>query len=270
MEWQYAAQSGDADNTYPWGASDDTSKRPRAVLGGHTPAPTDSQTLSAGANALGLIDLVRDERSEGAAAAVIMLPQLTSRVRWGLQIGNVWQYTSSEYADRHTRFVLLRGGSFYQPQAASDFQNWYFASADARQRPGGGVRLDRHAKYFLMGPSYDRAATIGFRCAYDVLHGPLPGASSTPPLPRSNAWAVVGAVLLAAGVSIPWLVACRVNPNRVPRHPVVSATEMCDVSDAHEDAFGEKAPSDSELNPAAKAAAAAMREGLDAVEGERA
>ena len=59
-------------------------------------SPSDSETLLAGANAHGIIDLV----------------------------GNVWQYTDSEYTDGHTRFVLLRGGSLYQPIAASDVANW--------------------------------------------------------------------------------------------------------------------------------------------------
>ena len=47
------------------------------------------------------------------------------------------------------------------PQAASSFQNWYFGGARS------ALRLDRHAKYFLMDDAYERAATIGFRCAYD-------------------------------------------------------------------------------------------------------
>lgn len=84
-------------------------------------------------------------------------------------MGNVWQYTSSEFADEHTRFVLLRGGSRYQPQAASDFANWYFGAPYADEaHPGGALRLDRHAKYVLMADAYERAATIGFRCAYDA------------------------------------------------------------------------------------------------------
>ena len=40
--------------------------------------------------------------------------------------------------------------------------NWYF--------PNGGAmrRLDAHGKYFLMDASYERAGTIGFRCAVDA------------------------------------------------------------------------------------------------------
>ena len=77
--------------------------------------------------------------------------------------------------------MLLRGGSHYQPVAASNFGNWYFASSDEQTRPGGAVRLDRHAKYFLMGDSYERAATVGFRCAYDW-EQPL-ATPAVPPLP---------------------------------------------------------------------------------------
>jgi len=141
LEWQYAAQAGDASNIFPWGPHDRPDLRPTPTTSGRTPAPADSEELRAGTNPLGLIDLV----------------------------GNVWQYTSSEFADEHTRFVLLRGGSRYQPQAASDFANWYFGAPYADEaHPGGALRLDRHAKYVLMADAYERAATIGFRCAYDA------------------------------------------------------------------------------------------------------
>ena len=72
-------------------------------------------------------------------------------------VGNVWQYTSDEFEDEHTRFVLLRGGSHYNIRHVS---LWYF--------PTGDWRLDRHNRYNLMDDAYERAATIGFRCAYDT------------------------------------------------------------------------------------------------------
>ena len=125
IEWQYAAQAGDPANRFPWGAADDETLRPRRVHGGRTPAPTSSEALVAGANSWGLVDLV----------------------------GNVWEWTESEFADAHTRFALLRGGSFYQPVAASDFQNWYFGAirqyANDGYTPGEtAAQLDRHAKFF--------------------------------------------------------------------------------------------------------------------------
>jgi formylglycine-generating enzyme required for sulfatase activity len=68
--------------------------------------------------------------------------------------GNVWQWTD-EYFDEHTRAAILRGGSYYQPQGSI----WYFPQA---------YRNDQHGKLLLMAPSYDRAGTVGFRCARDV------------------------------------------------------------------------------------------------------
>ena len=69
-------------------------------------------------------------------------------------VGNVWQWTD-EFTDEHTRAAILRGSSYYQPQGS----NWYFPQA---------YRLDEHGKYLLMGPSLDRAGTVGFRCVEDA------------------------------------------------------------------------------------------------------
>jgi iron(II)-dependent oxidoreductase len=68
--------------------------------------------------------------------------------------GNVWQWTD-EYADEHTRYAILRGGSHYQPQGS----RWYFPQA---------YELSQHGKYLLMAPSIDRSATVGFRCVKDA------------------------------------------------------------------------------------------------------
>jgi formylglycine-generating enzyme required for sulfatase activity len=69
-------------------------------------------------------------------------------------VGNVWQWTD-EYVDEHTRGGILRGGSYYQPQGSI----WYFPQA---------YRNDQHGKLLLMAPGYDRAGTLGFRCAVDA------------------------------------------------------------------------------------------------------
>ncbi len=68
-------------------------------------------------------------------------------------VGNVWQWTD-EYVDDHTRAAILRGGDNYQPQGSI----WYFPQA---------YQNDQHGKLLLMAPSYDRAATLGFRCVVD-------------------------------------------------------------------------------------------------------
>ncbi len=69
-------------------------------------------------------------------------------------VGNVWQWTD-EFIDDHTRGGILRGGNYYRPQGSI----WYFPEA---------YRNDQHGKLLLMAPSYDRSATIGFRCVADA------------------------------------------------------------------------------------------------------
>lgn len=69
-------------------------------------------------------------------------------------VGNVWQWTD-EFRDEHTRSAIVRGGNYYQPQGSF----WYFPEA---------YKNNEHGKYLLMAPSYDRSATIGFRCVMDA------------------------------------------------------------------------------------------------------
>lgn len=131
VEWQYAAQGGEPNRTFPWGRADNESLRP-PVTGGRTcGAPHDSEQYASrgGASPFGVGDLV----------------------------GNVWQFTADEFEDEHTRFVMLRGGAHYMIRHVS---KWYF--------PSGDWRLDRHGRYNLMDDAYERAATIGFRCAYGI------------------------------------------------------------------------------------------------------
>jgi formylglycine-generating enzyme required for sulfatase activity len=68
--------------------------------------------------------------------------------------GNVWQWTD-EFQDEHTRAATLRGGGYYRPSGS----RWYFPSA---------YKLSEHGKYLLIGPSKDRAGTLGFRCVREA------------------------------------------------------------------------------------------------------
>lgn len=132
-EWQYAAQGLDG-RRYPWGNELSDGRIPKA---GHDPAAIGEHPE--GTSPFGLRDMV----------------------------GNVWQYTDS-FRDEHTRSVLLRGSSRYQPKVSEAFPsrvqslNWYFPPAR---------ELNKHSKYFLMSASYERAGTLGFRCAADVQGG---------------------------------------------------------------------------------------------------
>ena len=121
-EWQRAAQ-GDDGRAWPWGNAFDPAK---CAPSGSGPMPV--RSLPEGRGPHGLYHTC----------------------------GNVWEWTESEQDDGHTRFCIIRGGSWYRPSGSG----WY--------APNGPQPLNSHAKFLLMWPGLDRCATIGFRCAKDV------------------------------------------------------------------------------------------------------
>jgi formylglycine-generating enzyme required for sulfatase activity len=71
--------------------------------------------------------------------------------------GNTWEWTESEHSDGRTRFAIIRGGSYYEAKGSP----WYM--------DGGPQPCHFAAKVLLMWAGLDRCATVGFRCATDVL-----------------------------------------------------------------------------------------------------
>jgi len=127
-EWQYAAQGTDVDNHLYPWGND---WNPNAV-----PVVQKSRTLAVPPDNV-------DSHPNGASPFGILD-----------MVGNVWQWTD-EFVDEHTRAAIVRGGNYYQPQSSF----WYFPQA---------YKNNEHGKYLLMAPSYDRSATIGFRCVKDA------------------------------------------------------------------------------------------------------
>eukprot|EP00435_Cladocopium_sp_Y103_P071389 s172_g37.t1 len=174
-EWQYVAQGGDPDRSYPWGKWWWPEAMPRPQANASVFHLSDVGGFPQGASKDGVQDLV----------------------------GLVWQWTSDTFRDEHTRSSILRGGSVFQPNshngdvASPRYQPWYFpghAAAGAWNAKWTGehffgpkdypslYRLTVHAKYLLMAPSLDRAGTIGFRCVADRSALPVPsGAPVLPP-----------------------------------------------------------------------------------------
>jgi formylglycine-generating enzyme required for sulfatase activity len=160
-EWQLAAQGLDG-RLFPWG--NDTAS---AVDGRHCPRFNMGTT---GDDQAGLSNVTAFPSGASPYGVLDM-------------VGNVWQYTS-EFIDEHGRAVLLRGGSHYLPccnatidtcpsgAACTDLSSerpdkwggdWYFPNGPKLRQ------LNTHGHYHLMAASYERAGTIGFRCAADAV-----------------------------------------------------------------------------------------------------
>jgi gamma-glutamyl hercynylcysteine S-oxide synthase len=102
-----------------------------------------------------MVPKLNRSREASGPAEVTAHPQGASPFGVEDLVGNVWQWTD-EFSDEHTRSGVLRGGSYYKPLGSA----WYFPQA---------YDLHQHAKYLMMSPGRDRAATIGFRCVADAV-----------------------------------------------------------------------------------------------------
>lgn len=71
-------------------------------------------------------------------------------------IGNVWQLTNDVYDNGSNFFGMIRGGSYYNPNASI----WYVQ--------GGPQRVDNPQILLMVGQGLDRNATVGFRCVKDA------------------------------------------------------------------------------------------------------
>jgi formylglycine-generating enzyme required for sulfatase activity len=122
VEWQLAAQGTDG-RKWPWGGEPDAT-RANATRRGTIPV----RSLPDGRSPYGCYHMS----------------------------GNVWEWTESERDDGHTRFAIIRGGSWFDAEGSI----WYVR--------GGPQPCDSHAKLLLLWPGLDRCSTVGFRCVVDV------------------------------------------------------------------------------------------------------
>lgn len=70
--------------------------------------------------------------------------------------GNVWQLTGDVYDNGTYYFVIMKGGSHYHPTSS-----WWYVK-------GGPQPNNWHQQLLLVSPSFDRNATVGFRCVMDT------------------------------------------------------------------------------------------------------
>jgi len=122
VEWQWAAQGGDG-RQWPWGMEFD--KRRCNNEAGH---PTLVNKFPRGASPFGVMDLV----------------------------GNVWQLTNDLYDNGSNYYIIMRGGSWFNPTSS-----WWYVK-------GGPQPLDKTQMLLRVSPSFERNATVGFRCVKDA------------------------------------------------------------------------------------------------------
>jgi formylglycine-generating enzyme required for sulfatase activity len=123
VEWQYAAQGTDG-RKYPWGKEFDST---RCNYGSTSTAPVDA--YPSGVSPFGVMDMV----------------------------GNVWQLTADLYNNGTFNFIMMRGGSYYNPTSS-----WWYVR-------GGPQPVDNPQILLLVAPGFDRCATVGFRCVKDAV-----------------------------------------------------------------------------------------------------
>ena len=117
-EWQYAAQGTDG-RIFPWGDRWDKSKANVRSSGTKTVG-----SYPEGASPFGALDMA----------------------------GNVSEMTDSYEEDLWHRFMILRGGSWFQSFGSI----WYVQN--------GIVANHQRVKYWMINPGFNRSSTIGFRC----------------------------------------------------------------------------------------------------------
>lgn len=97
-------------------------------------------------------DSTRCNNASGKTSSVDDFPRGKSPFGVMDLTGNVWQLTSDVYNNGTYYFVIMKGGSFYKPTSS-----WWYVK-------GGPQPNTWHQQLLLVSPSFDRNATVGFRC----------------------------------------------------------------------------------------------------------
>ena len=223
-EWQYFAQGNDG-RVYPWGNIDDLTRTPTVSNNWTNPGPEEVGKYPLGASPFGIQDLVRSvwqytsEFQDIHTRSVILRggsnysPYRGRECRWienddGTPRnfgptdtvtgdgGTPACWNSSVDGTLQMQRVNNNVPGSYDPQTGKNLSHpmggshWYFPPA---------FKLSSYNKYYLMGGSYERAGTVGFRCVADAVDdcgtdGKLCATVTTPPetvaLGRETDWQV--------------------------------------------------------------------------------
>lgn len=143
-EWQYAAQTSD-ERLWPWG---------NEVKQKGNKTKNISTTLT-------LIDYGTPDSAFCNSVNGKLYP--VCKYKKGINpfglydlVGSVWQMTNDWYQNDTYQYIILKGGSYYQPGGS-----WWFVQ-------GGPKPLHYRQMLLRVSQGFERNATVGFRCVKDA------------------------------------------------------------------------------------------------------
>ena len=144
IQWQYAAQTPRL-NEWPWKQKQPVKWSSEVITNTLTvkkPSGIDASFCNLGDGKLYPVGKYKKGTNE-----------------YGLQdlVGCVWQLTNDVYQSGSYRYILMKGGSYFNPSSS-----WWYVQ--------GGPRPLTYRQFLLkVSPGFERNATVGFRCVKDAV-----------------------------------------------------------------------------------------------------
>jgi formylglycine-generating enzyme required for sulfatase activity len=142
-EWQYAAQTSDG-REWPWSKNTNNIHRETEKI---------TETLTT--FKIKGIDPKFCNLGNGTQDSVGSHPKGANP--FGLEdlVGSVWQLTNDLYKSGSYDYIIMKGGSYYNPSSS-----WWYVQ-------GGPRELNYREHLLRVSQGFERNATVGFRCAKD-------------------------------------------------------------------------------------------------------
>lgn len=144
VEWQYAAQAGDG-REWPWSKDTDHIYREQEPV---------TNTLTV----FRIKGIEPDKCNLGNGHLDEVGSHPAGANSYGLEdlVGSVWQLTNDLYSSGSYTYIMMKGGSYFNPSSS-----WWYVQ--------GGPRELHYRQYLLrVSQGFERNATVGFRCVRDV------------------------------------------------------------------------------------------------------